>query len=502
MIRRLLLSLMILTAILICGCGNEYKQINSIDDLKHARIAIWPGGAYELKARENFPDAQFFTFNTLSDLVQNLKQNKIDAFVIGKTYVDNFRAEGVDVEYLPQPLGNVSLSYIFPKNERGQQLCNQMNEFLSKLETNGELDALKEKWLRGDKSKRTFTKTPSTGENGKLIIATDGDSTPFVYVSRGEVIGYEAELFDKFCAAYGYDYETKIEGFLSMLADVVTNKADVGMNAIEKLPVREKNVLFANPTHLEEVVVVVNSKTSGSENFFTKLADRIKISVVDEDRWQMILEGASRTLVITLASIIFGTLLGFAVYIFYRERNQRANKILDALYRTLQGVPNLVLLMFFYYVVFGGFDLSASVTAVVVFSIVLSISIFTMLKDGEKSISRGQMEAALSLGFSERRAFVKFILPQIVRNFFQQYQLAMNVVLMETAIVGYISVQDLTKVADLIRARTYDAFIPLITITIIYIILSRVLLKVTDLIGRRLDPKNRQREKVLEGVKL
>jgi polar amino acid transport system substrate-binding protein len=76
------------------------------------------------------------------------------------------------------------------------------------------------------------------------------------------------------------------------------------------------------------------------------------------------------------------------------------------------------------------------------------------------------------------------------------------VILLETSIVGYISVMDLTKMADLIRARTYDAFGPIITITIVYLVLSKLLMFVTDIISRRINPKNRVREKILDGVKL
>jgi len=85
---------------------------------------------------------------------------------------------------------------------------------------------------------------------------------------------------------------------------------------------------------------------------------------------------------------------------------------------------------------------------------------------------------------------------------FSSYQVALNVTLLETAVVGYISVQDLTKMGDLIRARTYDAFVPIIAVAIIYFLLSRLLLKVTDKIARRLDPKRRTREKILDGVEL
>ena len=491
-----------MTAIFLSGCGNDFKQINSLDDLKSARIGAWPECAYELRARDRFPDAKYIGLDYLSDLVENLKQHKIDAFVIGKTYAENLRHNMPNVKYLPESLGDVPLSYIFPKNERGQKLRDQMNEFLATVEANGELDALRKKWLFGDESGQTFTKSNLSGENGTLKIGTDAQSPPFAYLRGNEVVGYEVELIDKFCAAYGYDYEIKVDSFVTMLADVSSGKLDIGADAIEILPERQQSMNFANPTYVEQTVAVVSVDAASDENFFAAWKTRLKVSFVDEDRWQMILEGTAITLTITIASIIFGTLLGFGVYMLYREENKFVNKIIDGIYRTLQGVPTMVMLLFFYYTIFSNVDVPPSLTAVVVFSIVLSISLFYLHKNGEDAIPRGQTEAALSLGFSERRAFMKFILPQIVRNLFQSYQVALNVTLLETAIVGYIAVQDLTRTADLIRARTYDAFVPIIIIAVIYLILSRLLLFVTDRIAEKLNPKNRKREKILDGVKL
>ena len=494
--RKIILMIMLIT-LMISGCHNENREIKSLDDLKTARIGAWPESGYELKARAMFPNAKIVNLDFLSDLVQSLKQNKIDAFVVGKSYAENLKYEGVEVDYLPQSLGDVPISYIFPKNERGQKICSQMNEFIALIEANGELDELKNKWLRSDESKRIFTKSKLSGENGKVIICTDAQSPPFVYLREGQIVGFEAEIIDKFCANYGYDYEIKVENFLTMLADVTTGKVDFGMDAFEILPEREKNMMFANPIHVEQAVAVINSESSGVFN----ITARIKSSLIDESRWKMILDGTLTTLTITFFSIIFGTLLGLAIYLLYREKTP-ANRLIDAIYRTLQGVPMMVLLLFFYYVIFGSINLPASAVAVVVFSIVMSISVFTMIKSGAESISGGQMEAALSLGFSERRAFIKFILPQVIRNNFANYQLQLNAIMLETAIVGYIAVQDLTRMADLIRARTYDAFIPIITIALVYLLLSKLLFLITDIISRKIESKNRKKTEILRGVKL
>ena len=69
-----------------------------------------------------------------------------------------------------------------------------------------------------------------------------------------------------------------------------------------------------------------------------------------------------------------------------------------------------------------------------------------------------------------------------------------------TSVVGYVAVQDLTKVSDIIRSRTYEAFFPLIVTAIIYFMLSTGLSELLHLVEIRIDPKHRPR--TLKGVEL
>ena len=52
--------------------------------------------------------------------------------------------------------------------------------------------------------------------------------------------------------------------------------------------------------------------------------------------------------------------------------------------------------------------------------------------------------------------------------------------------VGYIALQDLTKGGDIIRSRTYSAFMPLIAVAIIYLILVMILSHLVGILERRL----------------
>jgi polar amino acid transport system substrate-binding protein len=70
-----------------------------------------------------------------------------------------------------------------------------------------------------------------------------------------------------------------------------------------------------------------------------------------------------------------------------------------------------------------------------------------------------------------------------------------------TAVVGYIAVNDLTKMGDIIRSNTYEAFFPLIATAVIYFLLTWALAALLRLLKRRFEPKRRSQEAILNGVK-
>ncbi len=69
-----------------------------------------------------------------------------------------------------------------------------------------------------------------------------------------------------------------------------------------------------------------------------------------------------------------------------------------------------------------------------------------------------------------------------------------------TAVVGYIAVQDLTKMGDIVRSRTYEAFFPLIAVTVIYFCLEGILSLITGRLETLLNPRRRSAEAIRKGV--
>jgi polar amino acid transport system permease protein/polar amino acid transport system substrate-binding protein len=102
------------------------------------------------------------------------------------------------------------------------------------------------------------------------------------------------------------------------------------------------------------------------------------------------------------------------------------------------------------------------------------------------SIDKGQFEASRSLGFNYKDTMIHIILPQAFKNVLPALGNEFIVLLKETSVAGYVAVQDLTYVANLIRSRTFEAFFPLITTAVIYLVLVMILTFFLGKLERRL----------------
>ena len=230
------------------------------------------------------------------------------------------------------------------------------------------------------------------------------------------------------------------------------------------------------------------------------IRDSFNKTFLRENRYQLFLSGIGTTMLITLLSIFFGTELGFIVFMLCRNGDRIANGITKVCVWLVRGTPMVVLLMILYYIIFASVAISGIAVAVIGFTLTFGATVFGLLRMGVGTIDRGQYEAAYALGHSNRHTFFKIILPQAVPHVLPAYQGEIVGLLKATAIVGYIAVQDLTKMGDIVRSRTYEAFFPLIAVTVIYFVLEAILGFAISRIRISIDPKKRSRDRILKGV--
>ena len=208
-------------------------------------------------------------------------------------------------------------------------------------------------------------------------------------------------------------------------------------------------------------------------------------------RYVLILQGLGVTLLIAICAIIIGTILG-CILALMKISDNRPLKGFATLYTTvLRGLPLATQLMIFYFVVFAPLHLPKLLVAILAYGLNSGAYCTEIFRAGIQGVDIGQTEAGRSLGLSKRQTLFKIILPQAVKAVLPTYTSEFIVLIKETSVASVIAVMDMTKAGDMIRNATYNAWIPLLTCAIIYLILTLGLTKVFDVFERRMARSDR-----------
>lgn len=287
--------------------------------------------------------------------------------------------------------------------------------------------------------------------------------------------------------------------FDALMPALAAGKYDFAASGIAVTEERKKNVLFSDPYVVDHGVFAVLKKDA-DRSLFGSIEKSFNNTFIKENRYRLFIQGIRNTILITVLAMIFGTLLGFLLFLLYRKGNPLANTITRFSIWLVQGMPLVVLLMILYYVVLKDVNLDGIWVAVLGFTLTFGASVYGMLKSGTEAVGPGQEEASYALGFNDRETFFGIILPQAARHFMPSYKAEVVSLIKATAIVGYVAVEDLTKMGDIVRSRTYEAFFPLIAVAIIYFVLAGCLNFIVGRLTMHVDPKIRTKAQILKEV--
>lgn len=221
------------------------------------------------------------------------------------------------------------------------------------------------------------------------------------------------------------------------------------------------------------------------------LQDRFYLNFIKDDRWVYIVDGLETTLLVTFFAVLIGIVLGFLVAAV-RSTYDKTGKlkilnILCQIYLTvIRGTPVVVQLLIIYFVIFGSVNIEKVPVAIMAFGLNSGAYVAEIFRSGIMSIDAGQFEAGRSLGFNYVQTMRYIIMPQAFKNVLPALGNEFIVLLKETSVAGYIALQDLTKGGDIIRSRTYDAFMPLIAVALIYLAMVLIFTKLVNMLERRL----------------
>ena len=484
--------------------GSEPTPIyQTLDELEGKAFAYVNGSVYNQRVQEKLDGTTEDFYPSLAECVAAVEAGKDDA-AVQLSYCCQLavnRRPGT-VALLPEPIAEVSEGFFFPK---GSELKDQFNELIRKFSEDGTLEALEEKWVAADEEGKTLPEQDWDAPNGTLKFATSGVIEPFSYVGEGgEAKGYDVELALLIAKELGYHLEITTVPMDSIFAEVSSGKADFG-GTLTETEERASKCDFSDTVMPTTISVIVQSEegqagAAAKQGFFDRVAESFTKTFIEEGRWQLIFQGLGVTILISVCAGALGTMLGYGTVMARRSGIAWVGKVVDGYQSIMGGVPLVVILMVLYYVVFGSVNIAGEIVAIIAFTLSFGSTSGATMWTAVDSIDTIQEETGLALGYAPAAVFRKIVFPQARQQFMPQLLGQFVSLVKDTAIVGYIAVVDLTRASDLIRARTMDAFFPLIATALIYFLFCRLLAFLLAKLGERFDVGKRPR--TIKGVEL
>lgn len=210
--------------------------------------------------------------------------------------------------------------------------------------------------------------------------------------------------------------------------------------------------------------------------------------------WKVfLLTGLKNTLLLTLISVALGTLLGTLVAMGKMSKFKPLRAILSVYIEILRGTPILLQLYIFVFVlpnVFPFLKLSQFMWVSISLCVNSSAYVSEVIRSGIQAVDKGQMEAARSLGMSEKQAMLRIILPQAVRNILPALGNEFIMMLKETSLASTFFLGDLMTSYQIVKGATFLTLEPLTIIAIIYLCLTFPLSKIVEKFEKKMASPN------------
>ncbi len=491
---------------------------NSIADLAQGRWGVPTGSVFDTWAQQQYPGAEIVQYASPADMLLALTTRKLDAVLVDIINGKLALKSNPDLAILDRGFYNTPLGVGFGKGDG--DLRARFNAFLAGIRNDGTYRQMYDRWIEGDPEKAVMPDIPRPKGGRKVRLAVSVADLPYVAYMNGAYVGFDIELMLRFAARENLDMEIITMEFSSLVAALASGKADMITDGISISPERSKLIDFSDPTAEMVTAALVRRESlspshpgasaqaaqaaqpvgpsapaavpaAEARGLLASLREGFVRNLVTEKRWKLIVDGLARTVVISLLSALFGTLVGALVCWMRMSGRRFARSAAGLFISVLRGMPVLVILMIIFYVVFAALDIDPVIVAVIAFGLNFGAYVSEMFRTGIEGVDRGQTEAGIAMGFTKYQTFVNIVLPQAARRILPVYRGEFISLVKTTSIVGYIGVQDLTKAGDIIRSRTFDAFFPLIMIAVIYFGATWFLGLFLDYLDARTDPGTR-----------
>ena len=471
-------------------------SITCVDDLDGRKIGVQIGTTGDIYASDYEGDdagTVIERYNKGTDAIQALKNGKIDCVILDEQPSLAYTEKNNELVILEEEFALEDYAVCISKSRT--ELKESINKALAKLAEDGTLSQIMENYVGEDsvKGKHPYVKKDVARNNGTLVVATNASFKPYEFYENGVITGLDMDMMQAVCDELGMELQIEDMEFDSIISAVTSGKADVGAAGMTVTEDRLKNVDFTDSYTTAKQVIIVKDpeKSIGAASF----KERFKDNFVKDKRYQYIIKGFLNTVLITVFAVLIGTILGGLIALVRTSHDRNGSfsllNLLCKIYLTvMRGTPAVVQLLIFYYIILVSVDAKILV-AIIAFGMNSAAYVAEVVRSGIMSVDAGQFEAGRSLGLNYRQTMTSIIIPQAFKNILPALCNEFISLLKETSISGYIALVDLTKAGDIIRSNTYDAFMPLIAVALIYLVLVVLLSAGVNRLERRLRSNER-----------
>lgn len=462
-----------------------------------AKIGSTTGSACEEYALQYYPNARYFGYENPIDALTALSVGSIDYVVTTEVDANNYNRKHGGIRIAENDLLPSESNIAVPKGHTA--LLAQIDEVLTRFLEDGTIARMEENWIRLDGTPYVEDAVPELADAPLLRVAICAGFEPMAFLKDDALTGFDVELIKRVAYALGYRAALMETEFSAVLLDLESGRADVAISGLYANEQRRKIADFSKIYYYDTIVLVCRDAEAAPTQAFTKPADSFRTYFLAEEHWKMLARGGGVTLMISICSGLLGVLLGILLCALRFRRPAPVSATVAGFIRVIQGTPLVLILMLLYYVVFPRHSLNGLLTAILAFGLSAGVDVAEILRNGVEAVDPAQWEAGAALGLSKGKTFRAVILPQAAKHFMPLMIDEYATLIKSTSIVGYVAVQDLTKVSDMIRSRSYEAFFPIVFSAAIYFLLSFALTMPLRRLAGRINPEPRPR--TLKGVK-
>ena len=311
-----------------CISKNDKKrEIHSIYELNDENVTIGVGtGSYALMlAEKELSKANILIFSSESLGYNAVKIGQIDAFVFDRVPLQKVIDTGFEgVRILDDNLTGVTRVAIgLPKKPRINNIKELINQKIKELRDEGIIDEMYNRWVIEENEEMPNIK-PADNPTMELIVGTTGVVPPYTFYKGDTLSGFDIELVERIATRLNAKITYKVYDYDSIVIALATNDIDIASANLNVTEERAESIDFSDAIYENLVTALVrdyDKEKFDTLSFLKDLHSSFDKTFIRENRYELFISGILCTLRITFFSILFGTILGFILFLIcYNSR--------------------------------------------------------------------------------------------------------------------------------------------------------------------------------------